>query len=291
MRVLTIGGASLLGKYLTATKPESVDLHSTWYTNYVADCNHHLDVCNRSEVSYIFERVRPQVVVHCAAVGSVDYTEKHYAETRQINVVGTENVLRATQDYKALFVYISSNAVFGGGDPPYNENSHREPVNSYGRIKREAEDLLIGNYLIIRPFLLYGYPYPQGRPNWLTIILDKLKRSETVQLVNDTYWQPSLTEDVALAIWKLIDLASMADSTRGIQEVYHVASDDRMSLYEFGLKVAKTWGYNKKLIQPIASGELRGIARRPRDTTFDLSKIHSLGIKLRGVEEGLRSLK
>lgn len=295
MRVLCTGGSSLLGKALTETRPDCVDLHSTWFTNYVTGCAYHLDIGNKSQVAYVFEKAKPEVVIHCAAVGSVDYTETHFTETRQVNVFGTQNVIQAAQDAKALFVYISTNAVFDGSAPPYSEDRHRQPVNRYGSIKREAENLLTNpswfkyrppfiNWLIIRPFLLYGWPYHGGRSNWFVTILARLDKGETVRLVDDTYWQPSLAGDVASAIWKLIELGKK-------DEVYHVASDERMSLYEFGLKIARVFRCDKSLIQPIKSSSLKGIATRPVDTTFDLTKIHELGIKLRGVGEGLKALK
>lgn len=285
MRVLVTGGSSLLGKALLESQPANITLDSTWYTNHVADM-HHLDICNKSQVAYIFERTKPNVVIHCAAVGSVDYSEVHYSETRQVNVLGTQNILQASQDAKALFVYISSNAVFDGLSAPYSEDDDRQPINRYGAIKREAENIVMDsrNWLIVRPFLLYGYPYPGGRGNWLIAILDKLSKGETVQLVDDTYWQPSLALDVAQAIWRLIQ----PDIGRGI---YHVASDDRMSLYQFGLKIATEWGYDIGLIEPISSDKLNLKAMRPVDTTFKLDKIHGLGIRLRSVEEGLKVLK
>lgn len=273
-----------MGKSLLESKPDNVTLESTWYTNHVAGM-HHLDICNKSQVAYIFERTKPDVVIHCAAVGSVDYSESHYDETRQVNVLGTENLLKAS-NAKTLFVYISTNAVFSGNNSPYSEDDNRNPVNAYGRIKREAENVvkMYRNWLIVRPFLLYGYPYLGGRGNWLIAILDKLSKGQIVQLVDDTYWQPSLAWDVAQAIWRLIQ----PDIGRG---VYHVASDDRMSLYTFGLKIAKEWGYDIGLIEPISSKKLNLKAMRPVDTTFKLDKIHGLGIYLRSVEEGLKVLK
>mgnify|MGYP001616489255 CR=1 FL=1 len=285
MRVLITGGSSLLGKYLTESKPDSVILQSTWFTRYIPTCTYQLNVCDKSQVAYVFEQAKPDVVIHCAAVGSVDYTEVYYDETRQVNVLGTENILKASQDASALFVHISTNAVFSGRNPPYDEDDNKNPVNAYGRIKREAEYLVEDSrsWLMIRPFLLYGYPYPGGRSNWLVTILNRLGKGEDVKLVDDTYWQPSLALDVAQAIWKLIEL--------GKQGVYHVASDDRMSLYGFGLKVVTEWGYDIGLIEPISSSKLNLKATRPVDTTFKLDKIHELGIRLRSVEEGLKVLK
>lgn len=286
MRVLVTGGSSLLGKALAESKPGPVELTSTWFTNYPGLPMLQLDICNPSQVAYVFEKAKPQVVIHCAAVGSVDYTETHFRETHHVNVGGTGHVLRAAQDAKARFVYISTNAVFDGTNPPYSETSECHPINRYGSIKREAELLVMqsNNWLVIRPFLLYGWPYPGGRQNWVTIIRQKLERGEPVQLVNDVYWQPTLALDVAHAIWALIE----ADKR---DEIYHVASQERMTLYEFGRLVAETWGYDPDRIEPVGAEKFKHLAPRPKNTTYDLSKLEGLGLKLRNPRDGLKVMK
>lgn len=286
MRVLITGGSSLLGKSLLETKPATVDLSQTWFTNYVSG-GYHLDICNKSQVAYIFERSRPDVVIHCAAVGSVDYTENHFTETHIVNVIGTSNIVNAAADHKALMVYISTNAVFAGDNPPYDESSECHPVNRYGSIKREAETVVRTrrNWLIIRPFLLYGQPYPGGRQNWYTTITRNLAAGKVTRLVNDRFWQHTNAGDVAAAIWKLVELGKQ-------DEVYHVASDETMSLYDFGVRVAKHHKADPTLIVPMSSDDLPvGTAPRPVDTTYCLGKIHELGIYCRNVEKGLKGLK
>jgi dTDP-4-dehydrorhamnose reductase len=87
-----------------------------------------------------------------------------------------------------------------------------------------------------------------------------------------------------MAIWKLIPDYQ--------NEIFHVASDERVSLYQFGMTIARLWGYDgAEHIRPIASSELKGIAPRPRDTQYDLTKLHEAGITLPGIEEGLKALR
>lgn len=283
MKTLVIGGSSLLGRYLTLTKPNDVDLTLTWFTNHIDDA-YHLDVCTKSQVYYVLERIKPDVIVHCAAIGSVDYAESHYTETHYVNVKGVENILTACDGIP--FVYISTNAIFSGDNPPYSESSETHPINRYGSIKRQAEIAVMSSrrWMVVRPFMLYGYPYPGGRQNWLTTILSKLKNGQEVKLVSDVFWQPTSAEDCAAAIWTLVHLAKWG-------EIYHVAGNDLVTLYDFGLKIAEIWGFDPALVQPISSSELKGIAPRPVNTAFDLSKIHSLGIELKGIEAGLRGMK
>jgi len=283
MNVLITGGSGLLGKSLTETKPVGITIKSTWYTNCIG-ADYQMDVCNQSQVNYVVNLVQPEIIIHCAANGSVDYAEKAFTDVRNVNVEGVKNVARAAHDYRAKFVFISTNAVFAGDSPPYAEDSYRQPVNRYGSIKREAEDRVteLNNWLIIRPFLLYGWPHPNARQNWFSIILSRLNSHQELKLVNDIWWQPTNAKDCAKAIWQLIKYKN---------EIYHVATTDRVTLYEFGLTIARLWGYENQFIEPITSSELKGVAPRPINTTYDLRKLHKLGIELPGIEKGLKSLQ
>lgn len=279
MRVLVTGGSSLLGKALYETSSKC-DLAMTWFTNNINLPSYQLDICDQSQVAYVFDRVKPDVVIHCAAIGSVDFAEKDYSAAQWVNVTGIENLLQAASGAK--FVYISSNAVFDGNNPPYSETSERNPINNYGRLKRDAEDLVMtySDWMIVRPFLLYGWPWPNGRQNWMTTIEEKLSAGGRVSLVDDIYWQPTSVMDMARAIWRLIDISH--------NEIYHVAGPDRITLFEFGKLVARRFGLDSRLLEPVSHTKFNAMAPRPIDTTYDLSKATAAGISCKPVKEGLR---
>lgn len=243
-----------------------------------------MDVSNRSQISYIVDRVKPDVIIHCASIGSVDYAETNFTETHTVNVKGIDNILQAANG--ALVVYISSNAVFAGDAPPYGENSERKPVNCYGKLKREAEDLVMmtNNYLVIRPFMLYGYPYPNGRSNPYMIFLARLLNRQPIKAVSDVFWQPTSAKDAAKIIWKLIEQSPK-------NEVYNIAPNEKMTLYDFALKLAKSWGLSDELIEPVANDYFNLPAQRPVDTSYDVSKLNELGIEMLTVDEGLKDLR
>lgn len=286
MKTLITGGSSLLGRALLLTKPDHIEVEATWYTNYVShQVSHQLNITDKSQVRYLFDRVQPELVIHCAANGSVDFAEKNYSIAYLANVDGTENILQAARDYRAKVIYISTNAVFDGGNPPYSEESSCHPINAYGSIKRQAEQKVMqyrSEWQIIRPFLLYGWPWPGGRPNWATLVIDKLSKGESLKLVNDVVWQPTYAKDCALAIWKL------AGEAPGI---YHVASPERITLYQFGLKVADAFNLDSSLLVEVGSDHFASMAPRPRDTTYNLDKIKGLEIELDRIETGLKKMK
>lgn len=285
MKVLIIGATGLLGKHLIDVIPNSV---GTWFTN-----SHHsnqllnLDICNLHTIHYVVDIVKPDVIIHCAGIGNVDYAERNYEETVKVNVTATDNLHKVAKDYDAQFVYISSNAVFGGNNPPYSETSKRTPVNLYGNIKEQAEMVVMAgnNWLIIRPVMLYGYPYTQGRQNMYGFIQNRLINSLETKLVNDVYWQPTNVKDAAKVIWKLIQESDT-------EQIYNIAPDEKpMTLYKFGKKIAKSWGLSRDLILPVDSNYFPTIAPRPVNTQYDVSKIKAMGIEMLKVDKGLRALK
>lgn len=241
-KVLITGATGLLGKSLVETRPDEIDLHLMRYMNSSAPMSffetwYTVDVRYKVDVLDVFQRVGPDIVIHCAAIGSVDYAELHFGEVSAVNLRGTENIVDVANEYKARVVHISTNAVFAGENPPYSETSTLAPINAYGIIKNRAEQYvrdMADRWMIFRPFLLYGWPYPGGRSNWAVTIIDKLRGETPLHLVNDYLWMPTYAPDCAEAIWRLV--FEFDDN-----EIFNIAAPDKVSLYRFGLEVCKVF--------------------------------------------------
>jgi len=275
MKVLVAGGSCLLGKYLALSVPKGVELIRTWYTNQGP--GYQMNVCEQSQVQYVVGRVDPDIIIHMAAPGSVDWCERNYLEAQRIIIDGTKNVLKAADGRKVI--YTSTNAVFSGKDPPYSEDSERMPINAYGRLRKRAEDLVMeyNSFVILRLFLLYGWEPAGARVNWASALYRKFHDGEQASLVDDRWWQPTYAGSAATAIWKLLDKD---------REVFHVAGEDRVTLLQFGREVVRTFSLNRSLLRGVPSDGLE-VAPRPVDTSYDLSKLYDSGIKPVGIRVGL----
>lgn len=297
MKILITGGSGLLGKALLETAPEDCVLSLSYNKNQHAynpsNTWYRLNIKDRAEVFEIFDLVRPKITIHCASVGSVDYTEDHYTSVRETNIGGLSHVIDAANGYKSRLVYISSNAVYSGNLPPYGETSPLEPVNAYGVLKREGENLVkdrADKWLIIRPFMLYGWPYRGGRTNWAAAIVKGLRDGKTsFALVNDVIWMPTYAPDCAETIWKILFQMEVD------REIFNVAGQERATLYEFGLKVCDVFGLESNLLKPVKTKYFsigQGVlAKRPKDTSYDLVKLSKCGIVLSDIRTGLQKMK
>lgn len=235
----------------------------------------------------MFEESKPDLVIHAASVGSVDYVEHHRQETWEINVGGTQNVGQMCMRHGAKLIFISSNAVFDGERPFYAEDGPINPINYYGQLKVEGERWVQSSChenAIVRPILMYGWHLPTERGNWVTTWIRMLSQGNRVKVVDDVRSKPLFSCNCADAIWSII-----AQNRTGL---FHVAGADHITLYQFALKTGEVFGLDGSLIDPVPSSFFPEIASRPRDTSFDTTKMERiLGVKPLGVLEGLTRMK
>jgi dTDP-4-dehydrorhamnose reductase len=271
-KVLVIGGSSLLGRYINN---QTIGGYATYTTSYNGVPQwRQLDVTDKLSVYRLFSDFKFDVVIHCSGLGNVDFCEQVPHISDAVNYGGVKNVVDVLNElnHKSLFVHMSTNAVYDGNFPPYDEQSDLRPINKYGFSKKLAEEYVQGrydNWLIVRPFMLFGQPHKTGRRNWLQIIRDTLLTQSQLHLISDINWQPTSARWLAETIWALID-------KRVSNESFNISQGETMSLYSFAQKIATVYLCNRNLINPVSHTEFKTIAQRPLDTSYDISKIKSL---------------
>lgn len=274
MRVMITGASGLLGRYLCRTVPYDIVSHrlAVGCSNSVAVRDYcRVDISDGDLFARLCDNYKPDVIIHAAAIGSVDYCECNQDRATLVNVHGTANVLQAASENGAYVVYISSNAVYAGDDPPYDSLSERDPVNHYGFTKVQAENLVReydGRWNIVRPIMLFGYPRRGGRGNWVTRIEEFLGAGMPLSVVDDTVTQPTYAEDCARFVWWIVDNAMGGDGYCG-NHSFNYGGYDRLSLYDFAREVCRVWGYDESLLEPVPSSCFPDLAPRPVDTTYD----------------------
>tara|TARA_A100001015_G_scaffold317067_1_gene433009 strand:- start:193 stop:942 length:750 start_codon:yes stop_codon:yes gene_type:complete len=113
-----------------------------------------LNILNKNKIDSFFKKNKLDMIIHCAALARMKDCELNKKKAYQINVKGTENLIKICKKYNPniKFVYISSDAVYPSINGNYNENSKLSAYNHYGKTKIMAEKKVkkIKNYLIIR---------------------------------------------------------------------------------------------------------------------------------------------
>ena len=289
--ILVTGATGLMGKGFEETSSDHdriVGLHMRDYGVEGEKTLHRvLDIRNQDLINKLFAEHEFDTVIHGAGVASVDYAQTHYAESLESNLIGTLNITAACRRKGVHLVYVSTNAVFDGTQPPYAEDHAINPVNKYGQIKVQCEKLVtetLENYTIVRPILMYGWNHPACRQNPATWILEKLRAGEKISLVTDINENPIYNRQCGEALWAIV-----VKKPRGVM---HLAGGESVNRYEFGMHLAKIFGLDQSLISPVDSAFFPTIAPRPKNTTFVTQRMErELGIKPLTVDDGLKQMK
>ncbi len=125
---------------------------------------HVIDVRDYHVLSPCLNAIKPDVVIHLAAVAHANRSNKDPFSTFDHSMRTLENALDSVRDKKPHFIYFSSSMVYGNFDgDTVAEDRRCEPIGIYGALKYGGEKLVIAYnqtfslpYTIVRPSALYG---------------------------------------------------------------------------------------------------------------------------------------
>ncbi len=245
-----------------------------------------LNVANPDQVEAVISRTRPDVIVHAAAETDVDRCEMEKDWTMKVNAEGTKNIAQSSSRVGAKVIYVSTDYVFDGEEGRYDETHPPNPVNHYGLSKLRGEEYvqkLSADRLIVRASVIFGW-HP-SKINFVTWVIRSLRQGKRIDVVADHYNTPTFAPDLARGI-----LQAVGKNGKG---VFHMAGGDRLSRFEFAVRIAERFGLPKELIKPIGMVELKAwIAKRPRDSSLNCERAaRDLGVRLPTIDESLSEMK
>ena len=265
-------GTGLLGSRIVEMASKEFEIVNTYNKNPVdlqSTMSHQLDITDRKVTLGLIKELNPDYIIHTAAHTGVDYCEVHRSEAYSVNVTGTRNVSEASDEIGAKLVYVSTDYVFDGAKGMYCEGDVTNPINYYGKTKLEGEHVvktICEDWIIARTSVLYGWN--PAKPNFVTWALDELMAGNGIRIVSDQFNSPTLADNLADMLIELIK--------RDENGVFHTSGGERISRYDFAIRIAEIFDLNSELIEPITSDQLNWIAKRPADSSLDVSKISNI---------------
>jgi len=284
MRILVTGGSGLFGRAFAELIKERTlyDIYATYNENIVdSEEAVFLDITDKKRVEEVIKKLQPDVVVHAAAFTNVDKCEVEKEKAYDINVEGTKNVAMASNEIGAKIIYISTDYVFDGTKGLYEEKDKTNPISYYGLTKLEGEKAvqeICNDFIIARTSVIYG----AHKKNFATWVIKELREENQIKIITDQWVSPTLNVDLAEQILALIE--------KDEKGIFHTAGGERINRYDFVVEMARIFDFNEKLIIPATSKEMNWIAKRPMDSSLNVSKISKIK-KPYMVEESLRLLK
>jgi len=195
-----------------------------------------------------------------AAIGDLDLCEKNKILAWKTVVEPSIEIASIVTRINCFLIYLSTDYVFEGEKGNYKEYDVPSPINYYGftKLLGAAFRSSCTSYAIVRASSIYGFGH--GRMNFAKYLLEKLKAGETVKALIDQYTSPTQETLLGRAI---IEIAE-----EKIEGIFHVVGE-RMSRYDFAIKVAEVLGLDKSLIQQAEMREMTWLAKRPRDSSLN----------------------
>ncbi|MCA1685595.1 MAG: SDR family oxidoreductase, partial [Planctomycetia bacterium] len=227
----------------------------------------------------------PEVVLHTAAVSSVEEVRRDPARGRAVNVEGTERLAGWCGRHGRRLLYTSTDLVFDGSKPWNREDDPARPVLAYGRTKAEAEACVLATPggLVVRLSLLYG-PSRSRRPTYLDRTVASWERGEPQTFFEDEFRTPL---DLGTSAETLVRLVA-AD----VSGLIHVAGPERLSRYDLARRVAAALGHDPGHVRANRQRDVTFPELRPADVSLDTRRLAALLPDLHrpGVEEAAAAL-
>jgi dTDP-4-dehydrorhamnose reductase len=261
---LLVIGSGLLGRKLAQASRNSLDTAFTYHTrpSDIEGCQaYQMDITRSVD---LLSSLSPECVMLTAAMSNVDQCEIDQAGAWQTNAVGPRKVASAARKIGAKLIYISTDYVFDGKRGRYSEDDSVSPISYYGKSKLAGEAgvrEILPQSAIARTSVLYGWN--PARLNFVTWVIDELRKGNRINIAADLYASPTLADN----------LAHMLLAIRDQSGIFHAAGSERISRYDFASKIANAFHLDESLISPITSDQMHWKARRPKDSSLDVSKI------------------
>ncbi|HVG01236.1 MAG TPA: SDR family oxidoreductase [Nitrospira sp.] len=265
------GAAGLIGGYLLKTASRWAP---RWEVRGLVRAD--ADLTDANQVKALWQRHRPDLIIHCAALSRTGACEENPARARLINVDATKRL--ADLAGHIPFVFLSTDQVFDGSKGQYRETDPVNPLNVYGRTKAEAERAVLENpsHAVMRIALTAGMS-PTGDRSFVEDMLRATARGTKLTLFTDEFRCPITAGAVARALWEFADGPGSG--------LYHLGGRDRLSRWEIGTLLTRQYPELEPAIRPGALADYQG-PPRPADLSMRSDKIQAcLSFPLQGLRQ------
>jgi len=201
MKILVTGGAGFIGSHIVEYLVQRgddvtvLDNLNTGKMENLSKVNNDINFVNGDIREYkLLERLVSDSdgVFHEAALASVQQSLKMKEKYFDVNVGGTENILKLAKEYGFKVVYASSSSVYGNPKQiPVKESDDRSPINPYAQTKLEAE-LLVEKYfemgvkvIGLRYFNVFGRRQSKEYAGVIKLFLERIQQGKAPKINGD----------------------------------------------------------------------------------------------------------
>jgi len=270
INVLLLGSTGLIGISLVKNLQRKYNVFTTCHSKKHFDCDIELDIRYPNSIERAFHLSKPNVVINlCGIYKNLEFCEKNKELAMEINGLAPKYISEFSNKYNAFLISMSSDFVFDGNSGNYKESDPVSPINYYGMTKVEGEkniQNIADNYCIVRPSMIYGKsPIRKTLPY---MILEGIKKENGLNLIEDQYMTPTYLENFCNMLVEIIE--------KRYYGIIHLAGPEKMSRYDFAIKLLNKLGLNKKKIIPVKRNDFEFGKKMPRDSSLNTEKANEV---------------
>jgi dTDP-4-dehydrorhamnose reductase len=273
MKVLILGSSGLLGnKIYFFLKKKGLDIIHNGLKK------RKLDITNLNNLKIILNK-KPDLIINCAAVTSIEKCEKFFFETSKINIKLGNNIffLKKKLNLKFSVIFLSTDQVYESNKYS-KENSKLTTYNNYSFQKLKAEKIYTKNKGIIFRTNFFGKGFGSNKSfsDWL---YESFKSNKKFFLFQDIVFNPVRIDTLSNIIYNIIKKKKLNNNG-----IYNIGSKGKISKSNFGIFFAKRLKiYNNKEIICNSSEILK--VRRPKNMSMNIKKFEKkFNIKLPNIK-------
>ena len=286
-RILITGASGLLGLNLALEASPRYEIIGVVHENSLRQPGFEIlkaDLLEHDETPRLLDATKPDWVINCAALADLDACERQPELAQRLNAELPGRLAVEASKRGLRFLHVSSDTVFDGVKGNYREEDAPAPISIYGRTKRLSELAVKAAHpqvLIVRPNL-FGWS-AKGDHSLAEFYYNNLSVGYPVQGFTDRLFCPLLVTDLAKIMLELLE--------KNVHGLFHTASSDHLSKYDFGVAIARRFGFDPSLVQPASSVTGNGVAPRSFNLTLKTTNlVKALGRRPPTIAAGIEGL-
>lgn len=277
MKTLVIGGSGFVGYYI-AKRFDAITTSFHQKEGHVK-----LDITNKEEVVEKLSKIKPELVINSAAMADVDLCEKEKEKAVLVNGHAVGWLSSVSKYIGAKFIQISTDYVFDGLTGNYKEGDIPNPLNEYGKSKLLGEENALKNDgIVLRIEMPYGLNLAKNKNVFFESVVRNLKERNVVNAATDQIISPTFVEDIPKAVEVMVE--------KEVKGIFHLASKEHFSRFDFVNIIADIFNFDKTVIRPVKLDDFKMLAKRPKNTFLNTDKI-SRFYEIKPIKENLEKIK
>ena len=268
MNVMITGASGLLGRACAQAFADLKPITCAW--SRAGNDDLRIDLKDPEAVRAAVEEQSPDLIIHTAAERKPDICENQQDQTLALNVDATRTVAEVAAEINAKLVYISTDYVFDGSNPPYAVDDTCNPLNFYGQTKRAGEEAVLkasGKHIVLRVPILYGEVETLDE-SAVTALLNELLNPAPHAVDHWAIRYPTYVADVAQTLRNWSEQLLNNPESGGI---YHMSGAEAYTKYEMACTIGDVLRFDHSHLSP--DHQPPAGAPRPQNGHLDLSRI------------------